>query len=434
VTEGARWFSPAPSELSAARLSLDFGLRAADLWFRERVVPELGGVRFVRQLSWPVAALALHAEWKQTRGSAPRPSAICHGLEALACKLEYWHEPGEGPSDRVRGRRAFDRDFADDTNGEVWDFARLRRPTYYVRNTFRQTASRVLRVETGLGFVRGPRFDQFALEKVGEELADAFLDQPVGKGGGSLRKLLLTWLQDGLEPDRLTRSVREALSPDRPTAPECKVVRARLFEVGTAGCATRTHLAAAVGRAKEPPDLDTVVVENLRARGRDAQARDLRAARAFGAMLDRSLDVAARVTELVEASGAGIGVTALAQDKQMASRTKALRDAARRLGARAEEAGIVEPDSRAYAMAVVQAAEDAAVVARVVTAAGELFALADSTVARGPLFRVIAGAAEDDAASEVVRDEGTTTELTDRTFRVANLHALACDLDAGSKA
>jgi len=54
------WFSPAPSEVTSSRLSLDFDLRAADLFFRELVVPELGRIWFARQLSWPLAALALY--------------------------------------------------------------------------------------------------------------------------------------------------------------------------------------------------------------------------------------------------------------------------------------------------------------------------------------------------------------------------------------
>jgi hypothetical protein len=53
------WFSPAQSELSSSRLSLDFGLRAADLFFRELVVPQLGRIWFVRQLSWALGAIAL---------------------------------------------------------------------------------------------------------------------------------------------------------------------------------------------------------------------------------------------------------------------------------------------------------------------------------------------------------------------------------------
>lgn len=69
------WFSPAPSAVSFSRLVLDFGLRAADLFFRELVVPELGQVWFVRQLSWPLAAFALIKSWlikSQTRHAQKR--------------------------------------------------------------------------------------------------------------------------------------------------------------------------------------------------------------------------------------------------------------------------------------------------------------------------------------------------------------------------
>ena len=103
------WFSPAPSEVTSSRISLDFDLRAADLFFRELVVPELGRIWFARQLSWPLAALALHEDLASHGSNPPKPTAICHGIEALACKLEYLVDP-QDPSHRNLGRRAFGRD------------------------------------------------------------------------------------------------------------------------------------------------------------------------------------------------------------------------------------------------------------------------------------------------------------------------------------
>jgi hypothetical protein len=103
------WFSPAPSETTDSRISLDFGLRAADLFFRELVVPELGRMWFVRQISWAVAALALHEELRSSRSRPPKPTAICHGIEALACKLEYTPDR-DNRSTRILGTRAFGRD------------------------------------------------------------------------------------------------------------------------------------------------------------------------------------------------------------------------------------------------------------------------------------------------------------------------------------
>src|SRR3954468_22994438 len=94
------WFAPAPSEISSSRLSLDFGLRTADLFFRELVVPELGRIWFVRQLCWPLAAVLLHADLRAQGAGAPKPTAICHGIESLACKLEFLVNP-KAPSDRI---------------------------------------------------------------------------------------------------------------------------------------------------------------------------------------------------------------------------------------------------------------------------------------------------------------------------------------------
>ncbi len=74
------WFSPAPSETTVSRISLDFDLRAADLFFRELVVPGLGRIWFARQLTWPLAALALHEELASRGSNTPKPTTICHGI------------------------------------------------------------------------------------------------------------------------------------------------------------------------------------------------------------------------------------------------------------------------------------------------------------------------------------------------------------------
>src|SRR6187402_1957627 len=134
------WYSPEPDEFTAERLTLDFGLRAADQFYRELVVPGLGRVWFVRQLSWPLAALAVHADMNAAGDNAPKPTAICHGIEALACKLEYYARIDE-PSSRILGKRAFDRD------GEraIWAFSQLRLQAQYVRNTHRAAATRAVR-------------------------------------------------------------------------------------------------------------------------------------------------------------------------------------------------------------------------------------------------------------------------------------------------
>lgn len=427
MSAGARWFSPAPSEIASSRLSLDLGLRRADLWFRERIVPELGGVWFVRQLSWPVAALALHAALAASIPKAPRPTAIAHGVEALACKLEFHYRVVEAQPRRILGMRAFGRD-----GDDAWSFARLRQPAHYVRNTHRQTASRVLRKGPGLGFVIGPRFDRFALEPVGDALARALLEQSVGQGGTSLGKWLLRWLRGEQEVPANAPSLWKALSPAHPTKAECDVVWRRLFEVDTPQRDARVHLAKALGGAAEMADLDDDVVQRLRAQGRDAQARDLRAARAFGAMLERALDVIAPITARVESGE--IALATLAADKAVTAAIKKLRAAGERFEERAGEAGVSEPDSDRFARAI-RALDASSLLGKLVGDAGELLSLADGIVGRGSLFRVIHPVSDDVAETDgEVDDERPADERTDRTFRAWNLHAIQRDLRAGRSA
>ena len=214
------WFSPAPSDVLSSRISLDFGLRSADFFFRDLVVPELGRIWFVRQLSWPLASLALHESIQNQGLNAPKPTAICHGIEALACKLAYQDNP-QGPFDRILGSRAFGRD-----QESLRNFQRLRQPSNYVRNTHRQAATRALRRDGGLGFARGSRFDLLELEPVGRALAERSSTSASERAGTSLRKWLLGWLRD---EQTLPGSSDTLLKRAVPQAPVCRRTGPRSF-------------------------------------------------------------------------------------------------------------------------------------------------------------------------------------------------------------
>lgn len=420
TSTSAHWFAPVPAAISAARLSLHFELRAADLFFRELVVPELGRVWFVRQLSWPLAALALHEDMADGGARGLRPTAICHGIEALACKLEYSASP-EDRSPRILGSRAFGRD----ADRAVWSFLRLRQRVHYVRNTHRQSATRALRVDGGLGFARGSRFDLLELEPVGRELANAFLDQRVGRGGASLRTWLGGWLAGDRDIPDAPRTLRSALSPDSPTEVECALVRSRLRDVSTAAATKRRRLAEAVGLAAGLPDIEQVVVARLRARGHDAQADEVLAARAFGAVLDRCRDALAALSCAVEPARSGMPIETLAVDKEIRRAVKDLRAASRGFMERADRAGVREPTSRDFANGL-SAADDAGAIRLVVRRAGAVLQRVDGAVVRGPLFRVL----DDAEATDELEDGAASIEpdRTGRTFRIANLHALLRDI------
>lgn len=415
------WFSPAPSEVSSSRISLDFELRAADLYFRELVVPELGRIWFARQVSWPLAALALHAELASRGSNAPKPTAICHGIEALACKLEYLVDPQE-PSPRILGRRAFGRD----AEREVWSFERLRQAANYVRNTHRQAATRAVRLDGGLGFARGARFDLLEFEPVGRALADVFLDQRVGKGGTSLRKWLLGWLGGDRKVSGWPKTLLRALSPEHATAEERALVRSRLLETSTTASEKRQRLARALGRAVHVPDIEAVVVPRLREAGHHEQANEVVAARAFGAVLDRTRDAVAELTRVVEPARGGELLATVARDAALRRALGALRRAGKSFVEKATAAGVTESSSRAFADAIV-GADDQQAIRLLVGSVGEVLGLADGSVIRGALFRVID--TTDDGRDLEDGAESIEPDRTGRTFRIANLHSLLRDVD-----
>jgi hypothetical protein len=421
MSDASYWFSPAPSELSSSRISLDFGLRAADLFFRELVVPELGRIWFVRQFSWPLASLALHEALQGQGSNAPKPTAICHGIESLACKLEYYEDPKD-PSDRILGRRAFGRDH----ENLVWSFPRLRQPSNYVRNTHRQAATRAVRQDGGLGFATGTRFDLLELAPVGKALAEAFLEQRVGKGGTSLRKWLFGWLRGERDLSGWSKTLLEALSPENPTADERELVRSRVLQISTATCQTRQRLARAVGCPAELPDIEGVVVPRLRDAGHRKQADEVIAARAFGAMLDRARDATAELTRAVEPGRGGVPVTALARDSDLRKALTVLKAAAKNFSSKAATAEVTEPTSHSFTDALLGANDELQAIRFLVGRVGEVLGISDGFVIRGALFRVV-----DHTVSLEGLEEGAASiepDRTGRTFRIANLHSLLRDV------
>ena len=414
------WFSPAQSELSSSRLSLDFGLRSADLFYRELVVPQLGSVWFVRQLSWALGALALRHEMHREGGNVPKATAISHGIEALACKLEF-HSSGEEAFGRILGRRAFARD----RENEIWNFQRLRQRVYYVQNTHRQATTRAIRTEAGLGFCRGTRFDLLELEPVGKALGDAFLRQRIAPNlGGSLRNWLLGWLRADREVPNGAPTLWRALCPTQPSSEEQALVQSRLLDTSSDGCRKRQRLAKALGRAAAMPDIEDLVVPRLRREGHVQQAHEVLAARAFGAMLDRMREVTGEITRIVESGRGGVPVAAVARDANMRKALDRLRKSAVNLVDKAAEASVKETTSLALTKEV-KTRDNCALVRFLVPRVEGLLAMADGKISRGQLFRRI-----DSAEPLEGVEEGAASiepDHTGRTFRIANLHAILRD-------
>ncbi len=400
---------------------LDFGLRAADLHFRELVVPGLGRIWFARQLTWSLAALALHEDLASHGSARPKPAAISHGIEALACKLEYLVDP-QDPSPRILGRRAFGRD----VEQEIWSFQQLHKAKYYVRNTHRQAAARALRVDGGLGFASGSRFDLLQLEPVGRSMANAFLEQRVGTGGTRLRKWILGWLTGERKIQGRPETLLRALSPENTTDDERALVRSRILETSTSASEKRQRLARAIGLTGKLPSIEDEVVVRLRNAGDLKQAGEIVAARAFGAVLDRARDAIASLTRKVEPERGGAKLANLARDPAVEKSIADLRSCSKGYIEKANAASVKEATSRSFAKTTVEG-NDSDVIRSLVGRSGGVLALADSAVVRGSLFRVVDGADDvgdlEDGVSSIEPDR------TGRTFRIANFHSLLRDVE-----
>lgn len=289
-----------------------------------------------------------------------------------------------------------------------------------MRNTYRQVAVRTLRVESGLGFVRGPRFDRLQFEPVGLAMANAILEQRAGRSN------LGAWLERWELGDRdLSRptALLGALSPETPTPAERDLVRARMFDTDGAASEKRRTLRDALADAGDPLAIEEEIVPHLRRRGHVAQAREILAARSFGALLDRSTELVAPITTLVEPARRGVTPSSLTTDRKVAAAAEGLRLAARAFLRRADEAVIVEATSRAYALEIQSAGDDATLLERVVARAPRLLSRADGAITRGPLFRVLGEDGDDDL------DAIPEPDRTGRTFRIANFHSLLQDLE-----
>jgi hypothetical protein len=366
-----------------------------------------------------LGAIALREEFRRSGSTAPKATAVAHGIEALACKLEF--HSSEQESRRILGRRAFGRD----TESEIWSFQRLRQRVFYVQNTHRQATTRAIRTETGLGFCQGTRFDLLELEPVGKALADGFLKQRIAPNlGGCLRTWLVGWLRGDRDVPSGGPTLWRALSPTQPSLEEQALVQSRLLETSSDACRKRQRLAKALGRAAAMPAIEETVIPRLRAAGHGQQADEVVAARAFGGMLDRTREVTAEIARVVESARGGVRLCDIAGDTDVRHALTRLRAAAENFVAKAITANVKEKTSRAFAKEV-GVEEDSELVQFLVPRVEGLLAMADRKVCRGPLFRRIDGV---DSAEGI--EEGAASiepDSTGRTFRLANLHSIIRD-------
>ena len=314
---------PLSEDFAVRRADLTFGLRSAILFFQELAVPGIGGAWCVRHFSWPVAGISLAREAGLRKF---RAATIATALEALANKAEWAVTPEE---DRVTlavlGKRAFAR------QPHEWRFSRLRERECYVQATRRQTVTRALPSDVGLGFaLEAGRFNNLELAEAGRKLAEEFLDSTeqrgMGQGRPLLRLSLLKWIKGSFEPRDYIRELCERLGSRNATRAEKDVVRGRLLSV-----VPPTHTAAgndpmrryrlaqcleqAASRAGDAPNVPRLQ-EELRNHGGQRHAEEIETALLFDEMREAAVRFLARLAGLVDQAGNRVAVGKAARDEK----------------------------------------------------------------------------------------------------------------------
>lgn len=198
---------------SRTRIDLTFNLGDAIRYHREMTVPEIGGLRFVRQASWAVAGIYL-ASIKYAKRY--RAHELANAIEALGSKIHFVIECGCDKSKySYLGSRAFGND------STTFSFQNLKKSSYYVQNTYRQTIVTSLRP---LNFCKGSSFfDQMELSENGQNLCKAFF----GKDKIS-NCLVENWLEKWIFENKIfnisSQKYADIFSPQKPSKEECDIL------------------------------------------------------------------------------------------------------------------------------------------------------------------------------------------------------------------
>ncbi len=277
------WFIPYPEEFPSQRALLHLGLNRALRYYRELVVPGIGGVWFVRQISWAVAGIAIAKKLHL------KPAKIANAIEALACKLE-WYNVDEYSG---RGTRAFNRD-----GDTIWSFKELSDKKHYVQIPYRQSTVRAL---TGLSLAIGTRFNQMALTQTGIDLSEVFFGV---NPRGNIKKALVEWIKDNSEIKPRSVIKRISKSKKNLTRDEIQIVRDCLLSDSSdkiGNSKRRRLLIESFSRyTVNMPEMD-VIIENLNQH--QDQVDDIETAIAFDAMLECGQQIIHQCAKLVADNG-----------------------------------------------------------------------------------------------------------------------------------
>jgi hypothetical protein len=349
------WFIPEPDEFPSQRALLNLQLGKAIRAYRERVVPGIAGVWFVRQLSWAVAGITL------AENVHYHSSVIANSIEALAGKLEWKNEENFSG----RGLRAFNRD-----GNEMMDFKNLSNKDHYVQITYRMSTVNAL---VGLGLADGRRFNSMKLTPVGDRLAEVFLSQKKGgKGGKSIEKALIGWIRGEDEIRKL-----DGLGRNWATEDEKEIVINRLYSDVSDPMKYRQNLISAFGRySSNFPGL-TKIKKELKD---STQVDDIETSEAFDKMLtsaQESIHICAGILEMKKQNR----VTLLVNEKILKLKLDSLEKHSQRF---LRSKGYIHPSSKEFA--IEQKADLEERLVKLIQRDGNILVHSGNKVCKGPLF------------------------------------------------
>lgn len=327
---------PSPDEWDPrSRVDLTFNLGDAIRYHREMTVPGIGGLTFVRQLSWAIMGIALSKENRST--NSPKANVIANAIEALGCKIEYYRATSEGKKYSFIGSRAFGK------RDDISTFKHLRQSKNYVQNTYRQSIVSAL---TSLDFCESSRFNQMTLKKNGEELRKAFGSQPLEfhfhvkgkKTTTNCEEFLRNWVTTELNIDSemeakiLTdSSFYDILSPQKATKKEKEIVWNRLLAVNEKPSydkERRIHLIELMDSLmKEKKPSEEILCKRLEEKGFVSHSKQIQDALRFNDMRKAAIDVLRDCCNVIEQRNhTEISLKSCLNDKAVKNSYEILRD------------------------------------------------------------------------------------------------------------
>jgi len=394
------WFIPATEDVLLQRALLHLGLNKAVRYYRELVVPGIGGVWFVRQLSWAAAGIYLAT----MEGQDTSKAEIAHAIEALACKLIWLKNNAES----IRGKRAFAR-YPDEYSYK--NLTQINK--YYVQVTFRQSSVRAL---MDLGLTEGGmRFNSMELTPSGEAMVNAFLDN---ENNISIKKSLRNWIGGNKYPK--SGKQFEYLGSKKASLAEKEILRDRLHADSIdeiSDTERRKRLIDAFGKRNilNMPKIDDIK-KNLNGTCKQ-QTKEIETAEAFDEMLSTARDLVHNTAEAMENSTSKPIKNFLSSNEIKDNIEKEI-SASKKYLLRTEKSQKPHRDALCFAKAIMDKKnQKEEVLKEIVQRDGVILSVSDGKIHRGSLFdRRRQNYNDEELDDEIGAEENSTKEKIRQLF------------------